>query len=79
MSAQYLKELAERAIKTFCQALAATLTAGAVDVISVPWVGALSTAAMAALLSVLTSIGSAGFGNRDTPSLVTKPDEGSKS
>lgn len=78
MSTQYLKDLAERAIKTFCQALAATLTAGAVDLISVPWTGALSAAGLAALLSVLTSVASAGFGDRETPSLVSNKEDGAE-
>ena len=74
MTVRYLKELAERALKTFAQSLAAILTAGAVDLLSVPWVGALSAAGLAALLSVLTSVGSAPWGESDTPSLV-RPDE----
>jgi hypothetical protein len=65
----YLKALAERATKTFAQTLVAALTAGATDLLSVGWVQALSVAGMATLLSVLTSIGSAGFGN-DGPSLA---------
>jgi hypothetical protein len=74
MTVRYLKELAERALKTFAQSLAAILTAGAVDLLSVPWAGALSAAGLAALLSVLTSVGSAPWGESDTPSLV-RPDE----
>lgn len=76
MSSRYLKELAERAVKTFAQALVATLGAGAVDLLSVPWLGAISAAAVAALLSVLTSVASAGFGDSATPSVVTPdPDD----
>ena len=69
MKLSYLKALLERAVKTFCQALVALLGAGAVDLLSVPWPAALATAAGAALVSVLTSIASAGFGN-DGPSLA---------
>ena len=57
----------ERAIRTFAQALAAVLTAGATGLLGVDWVGALSTAGMAALLSLLMSIGASGVGN-DGPS-----------
>lgn len=70
MKISYLKALAERAVKTFCQALVAVLGAGATDLLSVGWGQALSVAGMAALLSVLTSVASAGFGNGDGPSLT---------
>jgi len=70
MTLRYLKNLLERAAKTFAQSLAAILTAGAVDLLSVPWGGALSAAGLAALLSVLTSVGSAPWGDTDTPSLI---------
>lgn len=70
MTKRFLREIIERAVKTFAQTLAAVLTAGAVDLLSVPWAGALSAAGMAALLSVLTSVGSAQWGDEETPSLV---------
>lgn len=69
MKVSYLKALAERAVKTFCQALVAVLGAGATDLLSVGWGQALSVAGMAAVLSVLTSVASAGFGPNDGPSL----------
>lgn len=49
-----------RAVKTFAQALitALTLATPAVDVLSINWVGALSLAAGAGLLSVLTTLAS---------------------
>jgi hypothetical protein len=50
----------ERCIKTACQTLAATLTAGAVGILEVPWQAALSMSAGAAVVSVLTSVASAG-------------------
>ena len=53
----------ERCLKTFAQALVAALGAGAVDVLSVPWGAALSVAAGAAVVSLLTSIASAGAAN----------------
>jgi hypothetical protein len=68
MNTAYLKALAERAVKTFCQTLVALLGAGAVDLLSVPWQSALSVSAGAAVLSVLSSIASAGFGG-NSPSL----------
>jgi hypothetical protein len=69
MKIAYVKALAERAVKTFAQTLGAALGAGAADLLSVGWKQALSVAGFAALLSVLTSVGSAGFGN-DGPSLA---------
>jgi len=59
----FLKALIERAVKTFCQTLVAALGAGAVNILEVPWQSAVSVAAGAALISVLTSVGSAGFGS----------------
>lgn len=71
MTLTYFKSLVERAVKTFCQTLVAVLGAGALDLLSVPWLPAISTAGMAALLSVLTSVGSAPWGDAKTPSLVS--------
>lgn len=67
---------AERAVKTFAQALLAALTitqtAGTigVDVLNVDWATAVSLAIGATILSVLTSIGSGPIGGTNTPSLV---------
>lgn len=67
---------AERAGKTFAQALAALLIASGTDLLHTSWVDSLSTAGMAAVLSVLTSVAGAGVGSNG-PSLgpeTTKPD-----
>jgi hypothetical protein len=67
---------AERAVKTFAQALLAALTiaqtAGTlgVDVLNVNWATAVSLAIGAAILSVLTSVSSGPVGPVDSPSLV---------
>lgn len=65
----FLKDMAERALKTFCQTLVATIgttTAfGEVD-----WTIVLSTSGLAALVSMLTSIGSYNFGDKGTASVV---------
>lgn len=50
----------ERCVKTFAQSLLVTLGAGAVDILAVPWPAALSIAAGAAFVSILTSVVSAG-------------------
>ena len=47
---------AERAIKTFAQALLGVLTGGASGLLDVDWVAALSVAGLATLGSVLTSV-----------------------
>lgn len=60
----------ERAVKTFAQSLLAILSADGVGLLTVPWLAALSTAVTAAVLSVLTSMGSAPVGEPGGPSLL---------
>jgi hypothetical protein len=62
---------AERMIKTFAKTLASVLVAGGVGLFSVGWASALSAAAMAAVVSVLTSEGSLKIGPADSPSVVS--------
>jgi hypothetical protein len=62
MTTAFWKAALERAIRTFAQALIATLTTGATDLLDVSWGGAFSAAGMAAVLSVLTSIAFSGTG-----------------
>jgi hypothetical protein len=54
----FWKATAERAVKTFAQTLAALLVADGTDLLNSAWVARLSVAGMAALVSVLTSVGS---------------------
>ncbi|NBR22907.1 MAG: holin [Micrococcales bacterium] len=61
----------ERALKTFAQALIAVFAAGAVTVLDIDWTQALAVSGTAALLSVLTSVVSANFGNYG-PSLANE-------
>jgi len=61
---------AERMIKTFAQTLAGVLVAGATMSVA-GWKTALSAAALAAIVSVLTSIGSLKIGPADSPSVVS--------
>lgn len=49
--------IAVRAIKTFAQTLAAMLTAAGTGLLDTDWLTSLSVAGMAALLSILTTIG----------------------
>lgn len=57
----FWKGLGERAIKTFAQALVAVIGTGALGILDVDWLSALSVAALATLMSVLTSVGNADF------------------
>jgi Putative lactococcus lactis phage r1t holin len=66
----FWRDALERAVKTFCQSLVAVLGAGSVGLLNVPWVTSLSTAGLAALLSLLTSVGSSPLGKRGDPSLL---------
>lgn len=67
-----VKATAERAAKTFLQALAAlALGDGVFDLFSFDWRAALTMSASAAVLSVLSSLGSTAVGNPG-PSLASE-------
>lgn len=59
----------ERATKTWAQAAAALLIGSGVGLLDVDWVSVVSVSGLAAVVSVLTSIGSGYVGN-DGPSLA---------
>lgn len=67
---EFWRASGERAIKTFAQALAATLSVSGLTSMSVGWQQALATAGLAALLSLLTSVGSSTVGSSGSPSLI---------
>lgn len=58
-TAEFWIDAAERAVKTFAQALLAVLTVG-VPIWDNPWTDSLGIAATATVISVLTSIASGG-------------------
>lgn len=66
----FLMQLVERAIKTFAQTFVALAGASQMDWLNLDWQHLTATAAIAAGLSVLTSIASDKVGPTDTPSMV---------
>jgi hypothetical protein len=66
----FLKQLAERAIKTFAQTIVALTGATQMDWLTLDWQHLLITSAIAAGLSILTSIASDKIGPVDSPSVV---------
>lgn len=69
----FWKSAAERAIKTVAQALIAVLAATTFDWINADWQAIAGTAATAGVLSLLSSIASAGMGDKGTPSIIASP------
>lgn len=67
---QFIKELIERAIKTFAQSLLAYTSVTGVAFGDIDWPLALSVSGVATLTSVLTSIASYNIGDKGTPSAV---------
>ena len=65
----FLKDTAERAVKTFAQSMVAVMTAGATGVLDVDWVNALSVSLLATLVSVLTSIGRGTVGDQSASAI----------
>lgn len=57
-SRKFWKAATERAVKTFAQAEAALLIAGGTGILETDWTTSLSVSGMAAVVSVLTSVGS---------------------
>lgn len=71
----FLKDTAERAVKTFVQSMVAVMTAGATGVLDVDWVNALSVSLLATLVSVLTSIGSGTVGDQSASAIKLNKEE----
>lgn len=71
----FLLDSVERAVKTFAQVLLALFLTGKTDVLTVNWKEALAAAGTAVLVSFLTSVLSAGVGDKESASLVVKPVE----
>jgi hypothetical protein len=68
-TSKFWKDAFERAIKTFAQSAVAVLALSA-SLIDVRWGAAIGTAGLAGVISLLTSVGSAGVGSSESASLV---------
>lgn len=68
-TSKFWKDAFERGIKTFAQSAVAIL-ALSVGVLDASWVQAASVGGLAAVISLLTSIGSSGVGSSESASLV---------
>ena len=69
-TAAFWLDAAERAVRTFAQALVAVLAAGFVVTDGAAWTEALLSAAIAALISLLTSVAASGVGDPESPSML---------
>jgi hypothetical protein len=74
-NAAYFKKLGERALMAFAASLGALLTAGGFDLLNAPWEQSLATAGMAALLSVLVSVGGGAATSSREPALTSEKTE----
>lgn len=69
-SKSFWSDAFERAVKTFAQTAVALIGTQVTGILDVNWVQLVSAAGLAALVSVLTSIGSGQVGDKDSASLV---------
>ena len=74
MSKAFYRDMLERAIKTFAEALLAVLTL-ATTMGDLDWATAFSTAFLAAIISVLSSIVSSNIGDSSASLVNTEEDE----
>ena len=64
-TAAFWRATAERALRTFAQALIAVISLDGADLLTVDWPQSLSVAGLAAVISVLTSVAASGAGGGD--------------
>lgn len=67
-TAAFWRATAERALRTFAQALIAVISLDGADLLTVDWPQSLSVAGLAAVISVLTSVAASGAGGDGGPS-----------
>jgi hypothetical protein len=70
VSGAFWAQSAERAVKTFAQSAIALLTGQGIGLLDINWMHVFSVAGLAAVVSVLTSVGSGPFSQNGTPNLV---------
>lgn len=66
-------QTAERLVKTFSQAAIALITGDQLGLLAIDWQHVVSVAGLAAVVSVLTSLGSGPIAQADSPSVVKLP------
>lgn len=71
-SLAYFRALGERAVTVFASTLGGLLTAGAFDLLNAPWEQSLAAAGMAALVSVLVSVGGGAATSSKAPAMTSK-------
>jgi len=71
----FWKATAERTIRTFAQALLAVLGADHFGLFDAPWVGAFSTAGMAAVLALVTAVAASGDDQGPGITEIVKPQQ----
>lgn len=74
-TASFWKAAAERAVKTFAQTAAALLTGNVTGLLEVDWISLVSVSGLAALVSLLTSVGTDAVTGGTGPSLVNESAE----
>jgi hypothetical protein len=72
----FWKDAAERAIRTFAQALLALIGTDLVGIVDLDWPQLLAVGATAAVVSLLTSVVATGVGEKGTASLISSPEPG---
>lgn len=71
-SGEFWKATAERALKTLAQSAGSVAIAAGTGLIDTDWIPILSVGGMAAVISILTSVGSGFISNGHSPSLSTE-------
>lgn len=71
-SVKFWKDIIERVVATFCEALAGMLTVDGLGIIEVEWHECLSVAALIALASLLKGVGASYVGDRTSASLTDR-------
>lgn len=80
-TSNYLRQVGERAVKSAAQALIGLWALDQFNTLTADWTLAFGVATGAAALSIATSLATAGFGEKDSPSAIavaSRPPEPAK-